>query len=149
MTDKALSSSLEDYIEAIYQISKKKLVAHANQIAEYLGVSKSSVSWALNQLSRKKLINYTPYEVVTLTDKGKTVAKRVAGRHEDIKNFLVEVLGIKKEMAESNACRMEHVMDKEVLGRMRLFLNFLEQCPQAKNESTRPFIKFCAEDGKK
>ncbi|MCK5271456.1 MAG: ArsR family transcriptional regulator, partial [Sedimentisphaerales bacterium] len=67
MAEKTLSHSLEDYIEAIYQLCQDKPMAHANHIAEYLGVGKSSVSWALSQLSKKGLVNYTPYEAITLT----------------------------------------------------------------------------------
>ncbi len=51
-----LSQSLEDYLEAIYKICLEKHVAHANQISEELEVSKSSVSWALKQLSDKGLM---------------------------------------------------------------------------------------------
>ena len=144
MADKALSASLEDYVEAIYRISQRKTVAHANQIAEYLGVGKSSVSWALKQLSSKDLVSYTPYEVVTLTDKGRAVAQRVAGRHEDIKEFLVRVLGMTKEVAETNACRMEHVMDKDVMGRMRCFLQLLEGDSQAR-AAVQGLVKRCME----
>jgi DtxR family transcriptional regulator, Mn-dependent transcriptional regulator len=61
MSKKDLSSRLEDYLEAIYLIARDKQFAHANKIAEFLDVGKSSVSWALNQLSKKELVNYTPY----------------------------------------------------------------------------------------
>jgi len=65
MAERMLSASLEDYLEAIYEISKNQRPAHANAIAKYLGVGKSSVSWALDRLARKGLINYSPYEAVT------------------------------------------------------------------------------------
>ena len=139
-----LTKCLEDYVEAIYQISQRKTVAHANQIAEYLGVGKSSVSWALKQLSSKDLVSYAPYEVVTLTDKGRTVAQRVAGRHKNIKEFLVRVLGMTKEVAEANACRMEHVMDKDVMSRMRCFLQLLEDDSQART-AVQKLVKRCTE----
>ena len=148
MTDKDLSSRLEDYLEAIYLISRERQFAHANQIAEYLGVGKSSVSWALNQLSQKELINYKPYEAITLTPKGKAMGRLVARRHDEIKNFLTEVLAINENLAEENACRMEHVIDKEILQRMRQFMEFLVNCPRAGREWMKGFGFFC-EQGKR
>jgi len=148
MQKKDLSSRLEDYLEAIYLISREKRFAHANQIADFLDVSKSSVSWALNQLSQKDLINYTPYEAITLTPKGKALAQRVAQRHDEIKNFLTEVLAINQNLAEENACRMEHVIDKEILQRMRQFMEFLVNCPRAGREWMKGFGFFC-EQGKR
>ena len=148
MQKKDLSSRLEDYLEAIYLISREKRFAHANQIADFLDVSKSSVSWALNQLSQKDLINYTPYEAITLTTKGKTLGRRVARRHDEIKNFLTEVLAINENLAEENACRMEHVIDKEILQRMQQFMEFLVNCPRAGREWMKGFGFFC-EQGKR
>ncbi|MCF7957599.1 MAG: transcriptional repressor [Phycisphaerae bacterium] len=129
MKDKALSSSLEDYLEAIYQICRQKRVAHANQISEELQVSKSSVSWALKQLSDKGYIKYAPYEPIVLTRKGETLAKDVAHSHEQLRGFLTGVLGIAPKTAEANACRMEHVVDKEILTRMKKYMDFLDRCP--------------------
>ncbi|MBN1766255.1 MAG: transcriptional repressor [Sedimentisphaerales bacterium] len=143
MFNNDLSDSLEDYLEAIYFICTDKLVAHSNQIAEYLKVGKSSVSWALNQLSGKGLINYAPYEAITLTDKGKSVARRVALRHEAIKKFLTEVLAVDEKTAEANACRLEHVVDKDVLKRMREFMDFLDRCPRGGREWMMGFGYFC------
>lgn len=143
MENNDLSASLEDYLEAVYQISKRKTVVHANRIAEYLHVGKSSVSWALNQLSQKGLINYTPYEAVTLTPKGQNLGKRLAQRHGEIKNFLTEVLSINESIAEANACRMEHVLDKEILQRMRQFMEFLNNCPRAGRQWMKGFGYFC------
>ncbi len=122
MLDNKLSSSLEDYLEAILALTKDRPFAHANQIAEYLRVAKSSVSWALGQLAKKGLVNYKPYEAITLTEKGRKRAKQVAHRHEDIKRFLMEVLAVDEVTAQENACRLEHVIDHEVLLRMKQFL---------------------------
>jgi DtxR family Mn-dependent transcriptional regulator len=148
MENRELSASLEDYLEAVYLISSKDDVAHANKIAEYLKVGKSSVSWALNQLSDKGLINYKPYEAITLTEAGEKLAKRVAIRHDNIKNFLREVLSVEEDIAEANACRMEHVVDKEILQRMTRFVEFLDKCPRAGRQWMKGFGLFC-DQGKK
>ena len=138
-----LSASLEDYLEAIYQQCEQKSFAHANKIAEHLGVGKSSVSWALNQLSEKGLVNYAPYEAVTLTEKGMAAAGAIARRHQNIKDFLTDVLAINEEVAEENACRLEHVIDRGVLRRMKQFMDFLRRCPRLGEDWMKGFGYFC------
>lgn len=116
--DDKLSSSLEDYLKTIYNLCQKDQVANANKIAQILNVKKSSVSWALKQLSDKKLINYLPYLPISLTQAGETAAKQISLQHEAIKDFLIENLEVAPEIAEDNACRMEHVIDPEILEKM-------------------------------
>ena len=145
MTKKRLSASLEDYLEAIYTISRDKFVAHANKIAKNLGVRKSSVSWALNQLSEKGLINYRPYEAISLTEQGLQQARQISSRHQQIQRFLEDVLGINPEQAESNACRMEHVVDPAVLDRMKQFIHFLESDPKKSTAFLSVFRQFSEE----
>jgi len=143
MPERKLSASLQDYLEAIYEISREKGFAQAQRIADQLGVSKSSVSWALNQLSEKELIHYKPYEAITLTEKGKAAGRRLARRHEEIKGFLTEILGINEQVAEDNACRMEHVIDRKIFDRMRMFMGFMEKCPRVGREWMKGFGYFC------
>ena len=143
MNNKDITDSLEDYLEAIYNISQLRNYAQANQIAEYLRVGKSSVSSALRRLSRRGLVNYKPYEVITLTEKGKILAHQVARRHENIKRFLADILGVSEENADANACRMEHVMDRDLLWRMRLFTMFLENAPADITSWLKGFDDFC------
>ena len=116
--DNKLSSSLEDYLEAIYTLCLSDDAANANKIAQMLDVKKSSVSWALKQLFDKGLINYSSYAPITLTDQGQIRAQQIYARHQAIRNYLVEKLMIDPEVAEVNACRMEHVIDPEVLEKM-------------------------------
>ena len=94
-----LSASLEDYIEAIFHIVAEKQVARGKEIAKRLKVSNASVTEALRALSKRELINYEPYEVITLTDKGREVAEDVIRRHEALKDFFVKVLAIDEKIA--------------------------------------------------
>ncbi len=70
-TDNNLSASLEDYLEAIFNIAGSSGVARSKDIAETLGVSCSSVTGAMHLLSKKHLANYKPYDYVTLTEQGR------------------------------------------------------------------------------
>ena len=72
-----LSSSLEDYLEAIFNLTARNDVARSKDIADSLNVAKSSVTGALRTLAEKQLVNYKPYGYVTLTPPGRTVTASV------------------------------------------------------------------------
>lgn len=139
----SLSASLEDYIEAIYHIIEEKLVARSKEIAACLHVSRASVTEALRALSKKGLINYAPYEAITLTEKGRKVAEDVIFRHESLKRFFVEVLALDETIAEEGACRIEHAAPPEIISRMISFIDFLQRCPRGGDELIQGFNNFC------
>ncbi len=124
----ALSASQEDYLEAIYHIIKRKSAARAKDISLRLGVNNSSVTGALRSLSQKGLINYEPYDIVTLTPEGDVVASQVVKRHEILKDFLLRVLGIPEAEAEDSACKMEHAISDTILQRLVQFIEFIGDC---------------------
>ena len=113
-----LSVSLEDYIEEIYNQVLKSGQAKVTAIAEALNVKKASVTGALNTLSEKKLINYAPYAPITLTDDGERIAKKILTKHENLSEFLIEVLGIEKQEALETACKMEHIVSDKLFSNM-------------------------------
>ncbi len=131
MISKTLSASLEDYLEAIYRIVRIKHAARAKDISQRMGVNSSSVTGALHSLSEKRLINYTPYDIVTLTPKGEKIARDVFHRHTVLQEFFVKVLGLDIESAEESACKMEHEISSDILQRLTLFVEFIESCPRA------------------
>ncbi len=139
-----LSASLEDYIEAIYHIIEEKLVARSKEIAAKLSVSRASVTEALRALSKRGLINYAPYEAITLTDEGKIVAEDVIFRHEALKRFFIEVLAIDTNIAEEGACRIEHSAPPEIIARMISFTEFIKVCPRGGDDLIEGFAEYCA-----
>lgn len=120
-----LSPTLEDYLLSIYRIEGEKKVARPKDISNEQNVAKSTVTAALQSLAEKGLINYEPYEVITLTDEGKSRAKDIAVRHTVIKRFLQDVLRLDAERSEETACKMEHAIDQESLERFVCFLAFM------------------------
>ena len=139
----SLSASLEDYMEAIFHIVDEKQVARGKEIAKKLKVSRASVTEALRSLSKKGLINYEPYEVITLTDTGKEVAEDVVRRHEALKEFFIKVLAIDDTIAEDSACRIEHAAPPEVIERLIRFVEFIEAVPGKGEDFVKDFAKFC------
>jgi len=89
-----LSESLEDYLEAILRLETDHKVARQKEIAEVLKIQRGSVTSALKVLAGKGLVNYEPYSYVTLTPKGRKIAREIERRHNVIKDFLFRVLRI-------------------------------------------------------
>jgi len=139
----ALSSNLEDYLEAISILQAENRVARAKDIAERLGVSRASVSGALKTLAERGLIHYEPYSFITLTAQGEIVARQVLERHRTLKDFFENFLRLDSELAEANACRMEHAIDSQVLERLIQFLEFVRHCPRGGADWLEAFHDVC------
>jgi len=142
---KKLSRSLEDYVRAIYVISKRKKVARVRDIANILKVKPPSVIYSLKKLSNIGLITYEKHGYIELTKKGLRVAKGLSGRFETIENFLINVLGVPKEVAETDACNLEHYLNEETVNRLKKFIEFLEDDPESQ-KIVEKFKKFYKEN---
>jgi len=119
-----LSASLEDYLEAILNVADSSGMARSRDIAASLGVARPSVTGALRMLAKKRLVNYRPYGYVTLTQAGLAQAGRVAKKHDIIKSFLTDILGVDAPAAQKAACKAEHLLGPVIVSRMRDFTDF-------------------------
>lgn len=142
-----LTASLEDYLEAIFHIAAQKQVARPKDIAGKLKVSYASVTGALRALAEKELINYAPYDVITLTSTGITAAKDVIRRHEVLRDFFIEVLAVDEADADKAACRMEHSIPRAILERFIQFAEFVEVCPRGGAKWIAGFGYHCDQGG--
>jgi len=122
---KKLSATLEDYLGIVLKFQREKNFARVSDIASALGVAKSAVTAALQNLSSKALINYQPYEPVTLTKEGEQQAEEILLRHRIILDFLQNVLAVDSKEADSIACEMEHAINAAALEKFVCFLAFI------------------------
>ncbi|KKM66834.1 hypothetical protein LCGC14_1477200 [marine sediment metagenome] len=120
-----LTRRLEDYLEAVLVLIRESGAARVRDIAARTDVSMPSVTAALKQLARMGLVHYDPYELVTITPRGEKAGAKICAKHEALVDFMVKVLDVDVEQAGANACRIEHVMDDHVLGRLSLLGNYL------------------------
>jgi len=139
-----LSASQEDYLEAVYHIAKEKKVARAKDIAKRLDVRASSVTNALRILSSLGLINYAPYDLITLTEAGLNAAQEIVGRHEALSTFLVTVLGVDAVEADQAACKMEHSVPKSIVNRLIQYADYIAHCPRGGITWDSGFGYYCA-----
>ena len=124
-----LSHSQEDYLEEIYKQVLKNGCAKVTDISNALNVKKASVTGALNALAAKKLINYEPYSKITITEEGEKAARKILNKHESLKDFFENVLGLTPAEASENACRMEHIVSENFFKKFVKFSDFIRQNP--------------------
>ncbi len=138
-----LSASLEDYLEAILNLTRESNVARSRDIAELLGVSRSSVTGALRVLKKKGLANYKPYDYVTLTESGRIAAAEIANKHNILKSFFVNVLGVESDVAQQAACKAEHSLGPGIIEKLLCFIEFVTQSSKNGCDLVDEFQKFC------
>lgn len=109
-----VSMSHEDYLEAIVMLGgSPSQPVRSVDIAEKLGVSKASVSKAISSLKGAGMLTQPYYGGITLTDDGYAYGRSVLDRHEMLTRFLNEKVGLSREVAEEEACQMEHAISDE------------------------------------
>lgn len=119
-----ITASAEDYLETVFILSLEnpENPVRVTDIAASLGVSKPSVTHAVAQLREKGLLRHEAYGGIFLTPTGESHAANVLRRHKMIRRFLLDTLGVSEALAESDACRMEHVLSAETVEKMYEYL---------------------------
>ena len=107
-----INESAENYLETILELSQILPVVRSVDIANELGYKKSSVSVAMKNLREKEHITVTDAGFIYLTESGKAIAEMIHERHELLTAWLTS-LGVPKEIASDDACKLEHVLSKE------------------------------------
>jgi len=118
-----VTASLEDYLEAIYFLHKKNAGVRLTDVAGQLGISKPSVNRAINTLKEMGFVEHEHYGDLSLTVSGIKRAEEVASRHELIKTFLVDILGVDDAIGEEDACGIEHTLSYMTFEKLRDFVN--------------------------
>lgn len=106
------NESAENYLETILILSKSLPVVRSVDIASELGFKKSSVSVAMKNLRENNHITMTKDGYIYLTESGREIAEMIFERHELLSSWL-ESLGVDKQIASEDACRIEHVISRE------------------------------------
>lgn len=115
----ALYESGEDYLENILMLKKEKGTVRSVDIATRMGFSKPSVSRAMSILKKSGLIVMDESGLITLTEEGFAAAERVYERHNVISEYLEKHLGVSRENALSDACKIEHDLSEETYSKIK------------------------------
>lgn len=102
----------EDYLEAMLMMKEKHGYVRSIDVAEFLGVTKPSVSYATKRLRESGHITMDKDGLITLTDTGMAIAASMLDRHKTLTAFLISI-GVDKVTAEADACKIEHDISQQ------------------------------------
>lgn len=126
---KAINATREDYVRAIYILAEREMTVGVTQIADRLGLRKSTVSERIKSLVADGLVLAGPYKAVQLTERGVDVGKKLTYKHRVIEVFLTKTLGMAKSKVHVEAEQLEHACSDEVIKRLATLLNNPEHDP--------------------
>lgn len=118
----------EEYVETIYILEKRNGFAKTGQISSEMGIQSSSVTEMLQKLQEQGVIQYKPYKGALLTETGKKLATELMKKHKIIADFL-EIIGVERELAEADACQIEHHVTLITMQRLGKFVEFINNAP--------------------
>lgn len=118
----AIQESGEMYLESIYVLFQKSSAVRSIDVGEYMGYSKPSVSRAMGLLKKGGYIEIDRDGHITLTERGLTVAKKIYERHTVLTELLVR-LGVDREIASEDACRIEHAISDDSFQAIQAHIN--------------------------
>ena len=117
-----IQESGEMYLETILVLTKKNQFVRAIDVGEYMGYSKPSVSRAIGLLKNGGYVTSDRDGHLSLTEEGRELAEKIYARHNILSRFL-ESIGVSKETASEDACKMEHVISDESIEAIEKFIN--------------------------
>jgi DtxR family Mn-dependent transcriptional regulator len=117
--------TIEDYVELIFILQEEKQKVHTSDIARVFNINPASVTEMFQKLSEEDFITYEKYSGVTLTAKGKQIAIKTKQKHDILKHFLT-ILGVDKDTADADACRIEHTLTKISFDKLTKFVEFVQ-----------------------
>lgn len=128
-TDEALTATVEEYLETIYNMAAENEIVIGARLAEKFQVAPPSVTEMLKRLVKAGYIEMDQRRQVRLTETGYTAAEAVLRRHRLTERFLVDMLGMQWHQVHEEACRLEHFISGAVEERVLTSLNFPTTCP--------------------
>ncbi len=123
------STSIQQYLKLLYNLSEEGKKAGTAAIANRLGISLPSVTEMLKKLAENGYITYEPYGSASLTDKGRKAAEKITRKHRLLEVFLYDILKIGKSKVHKEACELEHALSDEVENALSKVLHNPESCP--------------------
>ena len=117
-----ITSGLEDYLELIHNKISQNQEIKAIDIAHEFNISRSSVSEALIRLADMDFIIYEGRKGIKITQKGIEQAKKTIKKHKILSDFFIKVLNVEESLANKNACKIEHVIDDEIIDKIDKYI---------------------------
>jgi DtxR family Mn-dependent transcriptional regulator len=123
-SSKQVTHAMEDYLKAIYRLEEREMAVTTQQLGNELAVSGASVTNMVKRLDELKLVEYSRYKGVILTEHGRKIALEVIRHHRLLELYLSESLGMPWHEVHAEAERLEHYLSDELEARMDSALGF-------------------------
>jgi DtxR family Mn-dependent transcriptional regulator len=134
-----LTATQEDYLEAIHRLEEGGGPVQVSHLGERLGCKLPTVTRTLQKLVRNGFVDHESRGTIHLTETGRSTARHLVHRHEDLVKFLSLVLGLSPRESESNACQLEHGMSALAAQRLHRWLQHVDQLDAAAREKALHF----------
>jgi Mn-dependent DtxR family transcriptional regulator len=126
VVERKSTEATEDYLELIDSLVLEKGFASTSDVAERMGVSKSSVTSIVKKLHKQGYLVHTPYRGMSLTESGRNLARTMKDRHETLRKLLT-LLNVPKDIATKDAEKIEHGLHPETVRKIRKLVAYLEE----------------------
>ena len=126
------SANKEDYLRGIFHLMEDDPNVKSVDLADYLNITKPSVSEMLQQLNKEGLVEYKKYSKLKFTSKGRNIAQKLTFKHRIIESFLKNMLRVKSEGIHEEAHRLEHAFSDEAIEKLRRLLGNPTEDPHGK-----------------
>lgn len=113
-----IHKSAEDYLEAMLMLKEQRGYIRSIDVAEMLGVTKPSVSYATKRLRENGYISLDSAGMIQLMEPGMEIAERIYERHRLLTELFIG-LGVSPETAREDACKIEHDLSVETFDAIR------------------------------
>lgn len=137
-----LTHSAAHHLMAIYNLLKQQGYARAIDVAKYLGITRGSVAITLKQLKKKGLIVEDENKFFQLSESGKDMVNAVLSKRHILIKFLTEVIRLSLENAEIDACKIEHLISKEMGEKLLSFMGYFLSNQKEVQEFKKAFSEF-------
>ncbi len=135
--EKEVTHSMAHYLQAVAALKHQKGFAKVGDIADRLGVSKSGVTSMMRALQGRGYVDHERYGCVELTENGRRLAERTESNRRVLTVFLSEILAAPEDVAQEDACMIEHLVSPEVMIELLRFTSFL----RSNHPSSKAFLE--------
>ncbi|TCL62420.1 DtxR family iron (metal) dependent repressor [Hydrogenispora ethanolica] len=127
----SISPALEDYLKVILELQEAEEAIRVTDLAQKLGVAKSSVNQAVARLVELALLTHERYGPLELTGRGLAKAREIRERHDSLRQFFSDVLEVEPRIAERDACSIEHYISPATMEKLVDYLNGLAKSDES------------------
>lgn len=135
-----ITARIEDYLEEIFLLESSGREITVTDLAERLGITKGTVTATVQKLVEAGFLNHERYGAVHLTDAGRRKGLTVYRRHDGLRAFFHELLGLDRDRSSEIACGMEHYLDAVTEKRLYAMLEFFRRARAEKHPWTEELV---------